>query len=135
MAQEDPGKKPGRPGPNRPEVPRTNWRFFLLYAPLVIVLLWIWQEFVATGGTTKVIPYSVFKEFLAKGQVEEVQIREGTEILGVIDPTIGAAGSSQSESKAKAPSPPAAGKAPTARKRGQNRGGEGCRGVCRRSAQ
>jgi cell division protease FtsH len=77
------------PGPSKPkpeDSPRTpfNWRFLWWYLPLVFLVLWIWQNLIYQA-TIQTIPYSEFKQYLARGEVSQVEVRE-TELLGQIVP-------------------------------------------------
>ncbi len=73
------------PEPHRPR-PRSRWQrwqFLFWYLLLALWLLFLWQS---SFGRTEVrqIPYSEFKEFLAKGEVVEAAIGQN-EIRGVIE--------------------------------------------------
>jgi len=77
------GKKPSRRKP--PLMPRDpRWRFLIWYLPIVILLLWIWQN-AFEGMAVRTIPYSEFKSHLARGEVKECEIRQD-EINGRIVP-------------------------------------------------
>src|SRR5947209_5960589 len=67
-SREPPPKKGSRP--NRP-----NWTSPLLYLPLMFLLLWFWQSTLARFSY-HTIPYSEFKEHLARGEVTKCVIRE-----------------------------------------------------------
>ncbi len=91
-------KRPSKitPGPRKnlekhPESP--NWRSFWWYIPLMLMLLWLWQEQLYQISV-KTIPYSEFKQHLAAGEVAECEIKD-MEITGRIVP------------KQAAPQPPA----------------------------
>jgi cell division protease FtsH len=76
---------PETPGPGRPR-PRSGWQrwqFLFWYLLLALWLLFLWQ---ASFGRPHVrqIPYSQFKEYLAKGLVTEASIGQN-EIRGVIE--------------------------------------------------
>jgi cell division protease FtsH len=64
---QDPKKKP----------PQSLVRSLIVYATLMIFMVWLWQSAVSSFGS-KEIPYSEFKEVLKKGQIEEVQIESDT---------------------------------------------------------
>lgn len=61
-------------------------RFAWWYIPLMLLFLWLWQDF-AYLATVHTIPYSEFKDHLANGEVSECQIKE-TEITGKITPKV-----------------------------------------------
>ncbi len=87
----------GDPAPNRPPVPPPggprknlespagpNWNLVWWYLPLMLLMLWIWQD-QWRQMSVKSIPYSEFKEHLARGEVSECEIQD-TEITGKIVP-------------------------------------------------
>jgi cell division protease FtsH len=76
--QKDPKSKP--PGMGLPP----QWRSFLWYVPLVLCVLWFWQE-VLTSMRVKTIPYSEFKTYLANDEVTEAEVKQD-EIEGKIVP-------------------------------------------------
>src|SRR5271155_2473654 len=76
--QKDPKSKP--PGMGLPP----QWRSFLWYVPLVLCVLWFWQE-VLTSMRVKTIPYSEFKSYLANDEVTEAEVKQD-EIEGKIVP-------------------------------------------------
>ncbi len=82
--QRPPGKKPGRIP--RPQQPEFNYRPWLWYASIALLLLWIWQDFFS-AIIVHTIPYSEFKQYVAKKQVVECQIQEN-EVLGVVNTKI-----------------------------------------------
>ena len=55
------------------------------YLPLLLLSLLIWQSLVPGMLTTKTIDYSVFLDYLTRGEVDECKI-EDTEIVGHITP-------------------------------------------------
>lgn len=63
---------------------RPEWWHLVWYLPLALVLLWLWQD-MARMAVVQTIPYSEFKEYLARGEVVEVELQED-EILGRIVP-------------------------------------------------
>ncbi len=63
---------PANSSPN-PQIPPVNARRLLWYLPLTIFLLWVWQD-VAVQYTVRTLPYSAFKEHLAKGEVLDCQL-------------------------------------------------------------
>ena len=64
--------------------PGPNWRMVWWYIPLMLLLLWVWQDQLHETSV-KSIPYSEFKQHLGRGEVAECQIQE-TEISGKIVP-------------------------------------------------
>jgi cell division protease FtsH len=86
--QPDPkrGPQPPRdPRQNRETPPTTpNWRLAWLYIPLMLLILWIWQDQLHQMSIST-IPYSQFKRHLAEGEISECRI-EDTEITGRIVP-------------------------------------------------
>jgi len=84
------GDKPSRKGPETPSPP--NWRAILGYIAILLFLLWLWQEYLSPGIAPKTIDYSEFKKALSEGRVVEIEIREGSEIAGVIRHPEAAAG-------------------------------------------
>ncbi len=73
------------------------------YLPLVLLILWIWQSTVPSM-LTKTIDYSVFKEYLARGEVVECKIEE-TDIVGHITPKTPAPAATPAKGQEKAASP------------------------------
>jgi cell division protease FtsH len=85
-------KKENSPPPQRPsrkDGSFSQWRFPLWYLPLMIFLLWIWQGTVSQFSV-RTIPYSEFKEHLARGEVLEVSVKTD-EITGTIQTNVVAA--------------------------------------------
>ena len=72
-----PGKSPG-------PTPPPNWRSLAWYLPLALLLLWLWQD-AFNALTVRTIPYSEFKQYVARRQVISCEIQQ-TEIEGKIDP-------------------------------------------------
>src|SRR5262249_55209031 len=81
-------KKPTDPKPNPPQSPQSprRWNSIFWYVLLAMILLWAWQE--ATTQTVQTIPYSKFKDYVARKEVAEAAIRPD-EIRGVIKPKEG----------------------------------------------
>jgi cell division protease FtsH len=74
-----------KPKPKQDEItPPNNWRFLWWYLPLVLLVLWLWQD-LARQATVKTIPYSQFKQYLAQREVVSVQVGQN-EIIGKIQP-------------------------------------------------
>jgi len=107
----DPKKKTPPPGtPNLPPV----WRPLLRNIPVLLLMLWIWQD-LFSSMRVQTIPYSEFKQYLAKGEVTECDV-EQDEITGTIVPKAGPT-TSQAEAtalKGKAPAPKAEAPVPQA---------------------
>src|SRR6185369_11052509 len=75
MEGRDPPKKEFRP-------PR--WNSPLWIAPVMLLMLWLWQS-ALVQLTYKTIPYSEFKEHLARGEVMEAVVKD-TVIEGLAQP-------------------------------------------------
>src|SRR3954463_6729096 len=76
------GSPPPLQRPPRTDGPFSQWKFPLWYLPFMIFLLWIWQGTVSQFAV-RTIPYSEFKEHLARGQVSEASVKTD-EITGTI---------------------------------------------------
>ncbi|MBV9488467.1 MAG: ATP-dependent zinc metalloprotease FtsH [Verrucomicrobia bacterium] len=88
-----------------------NWRWWLIYIGSMLVLLWLWQD-VIVASAIRTIPYSEFKDYLARHEVKRAEIR-ATDIIGVIVPKPNDQGSQPGE--AKSPSPGQTGNASPAK--------------------
>src|SRR5437868_1050055 len=69
----------------KPEVPKSRfpqWGTPVWYIVVTIVLIWIWQG-ALTQITVKEIPYSEFKQRIARGEVTEAKVG-ATDITGLI---------------------------------------------------
>jgi cell division protease FtsH len=79
-----PDKQTDRSGDRRklPKQVPPEWRAMLVYVPLLLLLLWLWQD-VFTGMSIKTINYSEFKQDVNRGEVVSCEIRE-TDIVGQI---------------------------------------------------
>jgi cell division protease FtsH len=75
-------ENPSPPPPPRKDNPFPQWKFPLWYLPFMIFLLWIWQGTVSQFAV-RTIPYSEFKEHLARGQVVDASVKTD-EITGTI---------------------------------------------------
>ncbi len=78
-------KPPEKPGLKPAPQFNVNWRLLLWYVPLMLLLLWLWQE-VFFNLTVRTIPYSDFKRYVARKEVKQCAIKED-EIQGVIETT------------------------------------------------
>ncbi len=76
-----PAEPPG-PGGNPRGWPPPNWGWMLWYFVLMLGTLWFWQE-ASRQLTTRTIPYSQFKELLAKHRIAQVTVTE-TDITGKV---------------------------------------------------
>src|SRR5262245_28435452 len=78
--------KPKAPQPTKgpPGATPPPWRLPIWYFILMLLLLWMWQE-TFSHMNVRTIPYSEFKEHVARKEVVEVAIRQD-EITGVIEP-------------------------------------------------
>jgi cell division protease FtsH len=74
-----PIKKPAKVDRQGPQ-----WRFFIIYFLVTILALWGWQE-LFERVSVRTIPYSEFKNYLARGEVTEAIIKQN-EIEGRIVP-------------------------------------------------
>ena len=74
---------PQREPPNKGDMRsgRPRWSSPLWYLPIMFLLLWLWQTTV-TQFAYRNIPYSEFKERVARGEVTEARL--GDEIVGSI---------------------------------------------------
>src|SRR5262245_55301613 len=54
-----------------------KWSSPLWYLPLMLLMLWFWQSTIVQFAY-KTIPYSEFKEHLARGEVAECAVKETT---------------------------------------------------------
>ncbi len=81
---------PEQPDPKKPTPPPRppfSWRPLVGYVLVSLFLLWLWQDMYSSSAV-QTIPYSEFKEYVAKGKVTKCDIQE-TEIVGEIDPRRG----------------------------------------------
>ncbi len=95
------------PGPGKsPEKPAKtpDWQFVWWYLPLVLLLLWLWQEQLQQMSV-ETIPYSQFKHHLAASEVSKCEVHD-SEITGEIVPK-----KAEPQAAAKAP-PPVTGATP-----------------------
>jgi cell division protease FtsH len=99
-------------GPRLPQ----QWRFLIPYVVVGLLLLWVWQD-MFSHLAVQTIPYSQFKEYLARGEVKSVTIRDN-EIYGRIvkraEPVKTAPASKTPPPGAKAPANAQPGKMPPA---------------------
>ncbi len=82
MPEVSPPPKPNKPGPTPPS--QMNWRPIVAYLLVSLLMLWLWQD-VYNQATVETIPYSKFKEHLARHEVTKCELQE-TEIDGEIVP-------------------------------------------------
>ncbi|HID76441.1 MAG TPA: ATP-dependent zinc metalloprotease FtsH [Planctomycetaceae bacterium] len=68
---EEKKKQTPKRGPQAP----WPWQSLIWYLPLMFLLLWLWQD-VWTSLAVQTIPYSQFKDHLARGEVRECVITE-----------------------------------------------------------
>ncbi len=73
------GSNKGLPNPLDPQ-----WRFSLWYLLVAFLLLVLWQQ-TFSQLAVRTIPYSDFKNYLAKGEVTECEVRDD-EVTGKIEP-------------------------------------------------
>ncbi len=66
-----------------------QWSAMLWYLPIMILLLWMWQE-AFTNIAVRTLPYSEFKNYLRQGEVVESVLKTDT-IEGKIQPRVSAA--------------------------------------------
>jgi cell division protease FtsH len=67
MKGRDPDSKPKGAGP--PE----QWRYAFVYFIVLMLIVWFWQEAISRVSV-RTIPYSQFKEYVAKGEIVEANI-------------------------------------------------------------
>jgi cell division protease FtsH len=74
------------PGPKRKKLPKLDpqWRFPLWYLLLAVLILIFWQQ-TFSQMTVRTIPYSEFKNRVAKGEVAECEVKD-EEIVGKYRP-------------------------------------------------
>ncbi|HEY2149016.1 MAG TPA: ATP-dependent metallopeptidase FtsH/Yme1/Tma family protein, partial [Pirellulales bacterium] len=82
MPEVPPPPKPNKPGTTPPS--QMNWRPIIAYLLVSLLMLWLWQD-VYNQAAVETIPYSKFKEHLARHEVTKCEIQE-TEIDGEIVP-------------------------------------------------
>jgi cell division protease FtsH len=95
-----PIKKPAKVDKQGPQ-----WRFFIIYFLVTLLITWGWQEFFAQASL-RTIPYSQFKQYLAQHEVTEAVVKEN-EIDGRIVPKAHAAGNVSSAEPSPSASPKA----------------------------
>ena len=95
-----PIKKPAKVDKQGPQ-----WRFFIIYFLVTLLITWGWQEFF-TQASLRTIPYSQFKQYLAQHEVTEAVVKEN-EIDGRIVPKEQAAGKVSSAEPSPSASPSA----------------------------
>ena len=94
---ERPSKEPKRPAlPGSGSGFPPQWKNILWYVLITVFFLWMWQG-VFNSMSVRTIPYSTFKEYVAKGEVAECHIAQD-EITGRIVP--------KTEAPASHPTPP-----------------------------
>jgi cell division protease FtsH len=102
MDQSPKPKRPAGPKDNPKDnshPPQRRWGSLIWYAFLATLVLWIWQE-AFNQVTVKTIPYSEFKDHLARKEVVEASIRQD-DIRGIIKPREAPAGKGAKEAKGK----------------------------------
>jgi cell division protease FtsH len=95
-----PIKKPAKVDKQGPQ-----WRFFIIYFLVTLLITWGWQEFF-TQASLRTIPYSQFKQYLAQHEVTEAVVKEN-EIDGRVVPKAQAAGNVSSAEPSPSASPSA----------------------------
>ncbi|MEZ6097839.1 MAG: ATP-dependent zinc metalloprotease FtsH [Pirellulaceae bacterium] len=86
-------------------MPQINWRALLWYLPLMLLMLWIWQD-LFYQMRVQTIPYSDFKQHVANREVIECDVKDD-EIIGLIRLKAAASAQSSSGPTASSPSQPA----------------------------
>jgi cell division protease FtsH len=81
-----PGTPPGDPD-KKPHLTRAQWITIGWYILMTVIMLWFWQE-TLHSLSTKTIPYSEFKQDLARGEVVQCNVATD-EITGTIDTSRG----------------------------------------------
>ena len=100
--------EPKKPSP--PPKPPFAWGAIVSYVLVSLFLLWLWQD-MYSSATVRTIPYSEFKDYLAKREVTKCDIQE-TEIDGEIAPGGKAQKSEAGNQKSDVVVPPSGGGAP-----------------------
>lgn len=77
-------RKPRAPLPGGGPPLSINWRTLMWYLPIMLMLLWLWQDMFYTMAV-KTIPYSDFKQHVARHEVFACDVKED-EIVGEIRP-------------------------------------------------
>ena len=95
-----PIKKPAKVDKQGPQ-----WRFFIIYFLVTLLITWGWQEFF-TQASLRTIPYSQFKQYLAQHEVTEAVVKEN-EIDGRVVPKAQTAGNVSSAEPSPSASPSA----------------------------
>jgi cell division protease FtsH len=80
----DKGENKKNSEPHKPQPPEQNYFRFIIWIPLLLFWLWVWQGIFESANVTT-IPYSEFKNRLRGGEIVEVSLGE-TEITGLIEP-------------------------------------------------
>jgi len=93
-----PIKKPAKVDKQGPQ-----WRFFIIYFLVTLLITWGWQEFFSQAAL-RTIPYSQFKQYLAQHEITEAVVKEN-EIDGRIAPKTHAAGTVSSAEPSPTASP------------------------------
>ncbi len=110
-------EQPDSKKPTPPPRPPFSWRPLVGYALVSLFLLWLWQDMYSSSAI-HTIPYSEFKEYVAKGEVTKCDIQE-TDIIGDIDPRRGEKpGANRVQSAAGTSKPESGGEKPAAEKKG-----------------
>src|SRR6188474_2885773 len=92
MKGRDSDQKPKGAGP--PE----QWRYAFVYFIVLMLIVWFWQEAISRVSV-RTIPYSQFKEHLARGEILEANI--GPDVIsGKIRPHGATSGTNQASAKA-----------------------------------
>jgi cell division protease FtsH len=91
MKGRDSDQKPKGAGP--PE----QWRYAFVYFIVLMLIVWFWQEAISRVSV-RTIPYSQFKEHLAKGEIIEVNVSPDI-ISGKIHPRLADTGTNQPPTK------------------------------------
>ncbi|QDT12722.1 ATP-dependent zinc metalloprotease FtsH [Stieleria marina] len=69
-----------KPDTQPPQKPQLDWRSMLWFAMMAMVMLWLWQD-IFNAASTRTIPYSQFKTYVAAKAITQCEIRD-TEIIG-----------------------------------------------------
>jgi len=107
-----PISKPTKSGDIEP-----NWRRWLVYLGSMLLVLWLWQD-VIISSAVKTIPYSEFKDHVARHEVTQAFVGPG-DIYGVVVPRPAGPGAGSNAQPGVSPANPGAETSPPGKKADQ----------------